>query len=192
MKQLFFTTALIFITLLATAQDTKELKKEVKKLKIEQLKKLKDEAAKADEETATKIAQINVKKAELDRLNNEDIKKRDEGIAYFEEQLRKVKKDRPDVNAAKPERASTKCSFSVQVGAYRSKDLAQYIENNPNFGIETDEKGYKKYMLGFFTSYWEAKSFSKYLNQIGAQTYVVGFYNGKRIPDLKDMTDCTF
>lgn len=195
MKQILLSiTFILFVTYQSNAQgnNDKELKKEVKKLKIEQLKKLKDEAAKADEESANKMAQINTKKAELDRLNNEDIKKRDEGIAYFEEQLRKVKKDRPDVNATKPDRSNTKCSFSIQIGAYKNKDLAQYIENNPNFGIETDEQGYKKYMLGFFTSYWEAKKFSEYLNQLGAQTYVVGFYNGKRVPDLKDMTDCTF
>lgn len=192
MKHLFFLLACILVLNVSNAQTEKELKKEVKKLKIEQLKKLKDEAAKADEESANKMTQINTKQAELDRLKNEEIKKRDDGIAYFEEQLRKVKKERPDVNAAKPDRANTKCSFSVQIGAYKSKDLTQYMESNPNFGIETDENGYKKYLLGFFTSYWEAKKFSEYLNKLGAQTYVVGFYNGKRVPDLKDMTDCTF
>jgi hypothetical protein len=189
---LIFILLFVFTYSKAQTQDDKALKKEVRKLKIEQLKKLNEQIAQAEQENNEKMAQITTKRNELNRLNEDEIKKRDEGIAYLEEKMRKAKKDRPEVNATKPDRANTKCSFSVQIGAYKNKDLTQYMESSPHFGIEIDEQNFKKYTLGFFTSYWEAKSFSKYLNQMGAQTYVVGFYNGKRIPDLKDMTDCTF
>jgi DNA repair exonuclease SbcCD ATPase subunit len=174
------------------AQDMKELKKQVKKLKIEDLKNLKNQEQKLEEDFIQKQQEINNKKAQLDKTNKEEIKKRNEGIAYLEEQVRKIKKDRTEVNASKKDRNNTKCSFSVQIGAYKNKDLTQYMESNPNFAVESNEEGYKKYMLGFFTSYWEAKSFSKYLNNLGAQTYVAGFYDGKRVPELKDMTDCAF
>jgi hypothetical protein len=174
-----------------TKEETAQLKKEIGKLSVEKLKQMKDERASLDEQAATRNAQIVQKRAELGNIQN-DITKKDDGIEYLEEQLRKLKGQIGEVNGTKQGRGSHDCAFSVQIGAYKNQDLTRYMEQHPNFGVETDESGFKKYTIGYFTSYWEAKSFSKYLDQTGAQTYVVGFFKGKRIPDLKDMTQCTF
>lgn len=173
--------------------EIKKLKKELENLykKPEQFKQLKDESNTLEGDITAKNAQIVQKKADIETLNK-DIIKKDEAIEYLEEQLRKAKKDHPEVNASKQGRGTGDCIFSVQIGAYKNRDLTQYMDNNPNFGVESDTDGFKKYTLGFFTSYWEAKNWSKYLDSHGAVTYVVGFYKGKRVPDLKDMTQCTF
>lgn len=174
-----------------TKEETAQLKKELSKFSVEKLKQMKNELASLDEQAATRNAQIVQKRTEVGNIQG-DVAKKDEGIEYLEEQLRKLKGQLGEVNGTKQGRGNHDCSFSVQIGAYKNQDLTRYMEQHPNFGVERDESGFKKYTIGYFTSYWEAKSFSKYLDQTGAQTYVVGFYKGKRIPDLKDMTQCTF
>jgi hypothetical protein len=200
LKRFLTNTLVIFAWLILTegsawAQLSKEeeakLKKELKTLKIEQLKQLRNQQFDLDEQVSTRNAQIIQKRADVDNAQK-DSQKKDEGIEYLEEQLRRLKGQVGEVNATKQGRGNHECAFSVQIGAYKNRDLMQYMEKHPNFGVETDESGYKKYLMGYFTSYWEAKSLSKYLDKAGAQTYVVGFYKGKRIPDLKDMTQCTF
>ncbi|MCU0445675.1 MAG: hypothetical protein MUE85_12245 [Microscillaceae bacterium] len=200
MKKILTKTALILglITLLIEAtwaqlskEEEAKLRKELKSLKIEQLKQLRNQQFDLDEQASTRNAQIVQKRADVNNAQK-DLQKKDEGIEYLEEQLRKLKGQVGEVNATKQGRGNHECAFSVQIGAYKNRDLTQYMEKHPNFGVETDESGYKKYLMGYFTSYWEAKSLSKHLDKAGAQTYVVGFYKGKRIPDLKDMTQCTF
>ncbi len=169
-----------------------ELLKEIKAFKRnpEQLKNMKQEDAKlnTDLENA-RVSTLN-KKSELNKLNQE-LSKKDEAIEALQERLRKLRGEMGEVNAARQGRGGSDCEFSVQIGAYENRDLTQYMDNNPNFMVE-QSNGLKKYILGYFTSYWEAKSFSKYLDQGGAQSYVVGYYKGIRVPDLKDMTQCTF
>lgn len=191
-----FIILLVIFSLPAFAQDKAEKKKllaEIKALNknLNQFKQMKEEDSQLNADILEKTRQISQRKSDTN-TSAEDIKKKDEGIEYLEEQLRKLKKQYPDVNASKQGRGSHDCAFSVQIGAYKSKDLTQYMDNNANFGVETNDAGVKKYTLGYFTSYWEAKSFSKHLDGAGAQSYVVGFYKGQRIPDLKDMTQCTF
>ena len=174
-------------------EQKKQLQKEVAALAkdLEGFQKQKKELARLDEDATAKNAQALQKKADAQKMEK-DLQQKDESIAYYEEQLRKLQKDRPEVNATSQERANRDCIFSVQVGAYKNKDLTQYMDKSTNFIVEQGEEGFKKYMLGYFTSYWEAKNFSKYLDKAGAQSYVVGFYKKKRVPDLKDMTQCTF
>ncbi len=201
-KFFIFTLAFAFITCISLAffpkntyaqlskDEKKKLLAEIKKISPESLKKMKEEAenppqkAKNDEALATK------RLAKQNALIESS--KKDESVVYLEEKMRTFKKENPDVNASKQQRTNEKCAFSVQIGAYKNQDLTQYMEKSPNFGVESDESGMKKYVLGYFSSYWEAKYFSKYLDSLGGKSYVVGFYQGKRIPDLKDMTDCTF
>lgn len=173
--------------------EVKQFRKELKALKkdLSRFKSMKEEDSSLEEKVSEKLAYIVQKKAELANWK-QDLSKKDDGIVYLQEQLRKLQKDVGEVNATTQGRGDHDCSFSVQIGAYKNKDLTQYMDQQPNFGVEEGEGGFKKYTLGFFTSYWEAKSLSKYLNAQGAQTYVVGFYKGERIPDLKDMTQCTF
>lgn len=172
-------------------EEIKALKKEIKALSanLSAYKKMKDDDLAWDQQVNKKHQEILSKKAQVNTFSN-DLKKKDDAIEYLQEQINKLKGD--EVNATRQGRGNHDCAFSVQIGAYNNTDLTQYMDNHPNFGVEIGESGLKKYTLGYFSSYWEAKSFSKYLDSKGAITYVVGFYKGERVPDLKDMTQCTF
>jgi len=174
-------------------QEKKQLQKEIADLtkNMENFAMQKKEVAKMQESQTAKNALLIQKKADAQNMAKQ-VQEKDESITYYEEQLRKMQKDRPEVNATNQDRGKRDCVFSVQIGAYKNKDLTQYMDKNENFAVEKSEDGLKKYMLGYFTSYWEAKTFSKYLDKAGAQSYVVGFYKKQRVPDLKDMTQCTF
>jgi Rad3-related DNA helicase len=169
-----------------------ELVSEIKGFKRnpEKLKEIKQESTTLDAQLATAKETTVRKKADLNELNRE-LGKKDEAIESLQERLRRLRGEMGEVNAARQGRGGSDCEFSVQIGAYENRDLTKYMDNNPNFLVEQSD-GLKKYILGYFTSYWEAKSFSKHLDKSGAQTYVVGYYKGARIPDLKDMTQCTF
>ncbi len=176
-----------------TKEQKKQLQKEIASLSknMESFAKMKKEVTQIDEDIKVRNAQLLQKKA--DAQNTEKaLAEKDESIAYYEEQLRKIQKDRPEINATGQSRKVRDCIFSVQIGAYKNLDFSKYLDNNPNFIVEQSEGGMKKYMLGYFTSYWEAKNFSKYLDKAGAVSYVVGYYKKTRVPDLKDMTQCTF
>lgn len=171
--------------------ETRALQSELKDLQydLERYKAMKEENDDLENQTTSLQSQISQKKQQ-ESSGAQDLQKKDEAIEYMQEQLRKLRGN--EVNATKDGRGSKDCAYSVQIGAYKNKDLTQYMDRQPYFTVESDESGYKKYLMGYFTYYWEAKAFSKYLNQNGAQSYVVGFYKDKRIPDLKDMTQCTF
>lgn len=175
------------------AQTDSQIQNELQRLyeNPEELYRLKQESLSIGREIETKKSAVVAKKDELSELLRAN-KKQDEALQTYREQLTTLRSKNPEVNATRQGRKEGKCSFSVQIGAYKNKDLTQYMESNPNFLVEVDSNGFKKYLLGYFTSYWEALSFSKHLNQNGAQSYVAGFLWGKRIPDLKDMTECIF
>jgi hypothetical protein len=79
----------------------------------------------------------------------------------------------------------------VQVGAFRNKDLAKYLDNNPNFSGDTDQDGARKYTLGYFKNYWEADNFKKYLREMGvSDAWLVSYKDGKRVP-IKDVLEGT-
>lgn len=175
-----------------TKEELKSLKAEIKGLKsnLNRFKLMKEEDQQLNRQIQQKLGEVKQDRSSLGNLNGEASKK-DESIEYLQERINKLPPN--EVNATKQGRGAHDCAFSVQIGAYNNTDLTQYMDNNANFGVEIDQNnGLKKYTLGYFTSYWEAKSFSSFLNGTGAQTYVVGYYKGDRIPDLKDMTQCTF
>ena len=81
--------------------------------------------------------------------------------------------------------------FKVQVGAFRNKNLAKYLDNNPNFSGDTDEDGSRKYTLGYFVDYWEADNFKLYLREMGVKdAWLVSYRDGKRVP-IKDVLEGT-
>ena len=81
--------------------------------------------------------------------------------------------------------------FKVQVGAFRNRNLAKYLDNNPNFSGDTDADGSRKYTLGYFDGYWEADNFKKYLREMGVKdAWVVSYRDGKRVP-IKEVIEGT-
>lgn len=87
---------------------------------------------------------------------------------------------------------SAEVLFRVQIGAYRNQRLAVALSGRGNFFMDDSPQGIKRYMLGTFGSYWEAKGFANELNNSGAQAFVVGYLEGKRIENLKQMPEKFF
>jgi hypothetical protein len=76
--------------------------------------------------------------------------------------------------------------FKVQIGAFKNKNLAKYLDNSPNFSGDIDQDGTKKYTLGYFSDYWEANRFKKYLREMGVKdAWIVSYKDGQRV-EIKD------
>ncbi len=76
--------------------------------------------------------------------------------------------------------------YKVQIGAFRNKDLTKYFENNSNFSGDVDKDGTKKYTLGYFSNYWEADHFKKYLREMGVKDAWIVAYKGSQRIEIKD------
>ncbi len=98
--------------------------------------------------------------------------------------------EEPAANAAKGKTISMKgVVFKVQIGAFRNKDLSKYFDNNDNFSGEKDEDGTQKITLGYFSDYWEADTFKKYLREMGVKdAWIVPYRDGVRV-DIKDVLE---
>jgi|GEM_PF-2346276 len=77
--------------------------------------------------------------------------------------------------------------FSIQIGAFNQSTISEVFKNNTvELKVETDPSGFKKYMLGGYTSYEDAAASRKKLRQMGAKdAWIVAYKNGGRVP----MTD---
>jgi hypothetical protein len=76
--------------------------------------------------------------------------------------------------------------YKVQIGAFKNKNLEKYLENHVNFSGDIDDDGTKKYTLGYFSDYWEADNFKKYLREMGVRdAWIVSYKDGKRV-SMKD------
>lgn len=87
----------------------------------------------------------------------------------------------------RPSLANTKAFFRVQIGAYRNKRLAKNLNTKYKFITEVGGNGLKKYLIGDFPSYEEAKKLTQYLARKGAQAFVVGYLDNKRLSSLRQM-----
>lgn len=165
-------------------EETKALLIEIKQLKkdLPRFQAMKIENGQLSSKIISQEQTLSQKQAEQAKYSDKLLKEKDEAIEYEESLLK-------DLLANKK---NTRCAFAVQIGAYQSRDLSQYSSQYPKFIVEPGDDGLKKYSIGIFESYHEARAFSRFLNSVGAQTYVVGFYSGSRVPDLRDMTECTF
>ncbi|NJL13818.1 MAG: SPOR domain-containing protein [Microscillaceae bacterium] len=83
--------------------------------------------------------------------------------------------------------SSAKAYFRVQIGAYRNAKLATALAENTRFFIEDHPNQMKRFLLGNFTSYWEAQKLVDKLKKEGAQAFVVGYLNNTRLANLKEM-----
>ncbi len=74
-------------------------------------------------------------------------------------------------------------------GLSKTKTLAKYFDNNPNFGGEATEKGEQRYTIGVFRDYWEADKFKKYMREMGVKdAWIVPFKDGARV-EIKDVLE---
>lgn len=78
--------------------------------------------------------------------------------------------------------------FRVQIGAFEGFDISDYSQDKSDFNIEKDGK-VTKYTLGYFTDYWEADKFKKYVRAMGLKdAWIVAYRDGKRV-DVKDVLE---
>lgn len=76
--------------------------------------------------------------------------------------------------------------FKVQVGAFRKMDIGKYARQSKEFSQE-DMEGLRKYVIGHFRNYEDAKVLKRYLREMGlSDAWIVPYRDGKRVP-LKDV-----
>lgn len=79
--------------------------------------------------------------------------------------------------------------FTVQIGAYRKRDLSNVLEDKKPQEIFEQEQseGVNMYTLRHFRDYWKANQFKKELRAMGLKdAWIVALKDGKRVP-LKEV-----
>jgi hypothetical protein len=139
-------------------------------------------------------------KLEADNAKSQ-LQSKDEKIVQLETQLTELKANsikmpaetnEKDISSNGYERQNASPNgvvFKVQIGAFKNKDLTKYFENNKYFSGEVDSDGTKKYTLGYFSDYWEADNFKKYLREMGVKdAWIVPYKEGNRLK-IKDVLE---
>lgn len=149
------------LTLSYGQEDIKEWKHKLKQLTPEQYKQLVAENEHLKNEASSKNAQI----------------------AQLEKELAETA-EKPKVETVVS--PTSGIVYKVQIGSFKNKHLAVYLNEHKNFSGDTDEDGTRKYTLGEFKDYWEADNFKKYLREMGVKdAWIVSYKNGKRVA-IKD------
>lgn len=190
----------------------KEWAKKKKELDPMQLKKIVEENdALKDEKTIDKQLITNLEsklkvkeelnrsmQTELDSLRNltsqgtlTKAPAQQQSVAVTEPTKKQTKTTQDNSSAVgKGEKISTKgVVFKVQIGTFRNKDLSKYLDNSKNFSGDLNPDGSRSYTLGYFSDYWEADTFKKYLREMGVtDAWVVAYKDGTRV-SLKDVLE---
>jgi len=201
MKKLLILTLGLIIGYSASAQLSKEEKKEWK-TKYKAYKKDLEGFRDLVEENSTLKSQLSSTKRQLSTLQSQ-MGDKDAKIAEGQDQMTRLRAqltaaqeaERAANNAlgSKPAVTESPMSmdgvvFKVQIGAFEKKDMSKFFENNPMFSGQ-DENGMQKISVGFFRDYWEADTFKKYLREMGVKdAWIVPFKDGKRVP-IKDVLE---
>lgn len=92
-------------------------------------------------------------------------------------------------NSRPGRKASPGVVYKVQIGIFKNKKLEKYIYNNKFFNGDIDQDGARKYTLGYFTDYWEADNFKKYMRAMGVyDAWIVAYKDGNRV-NIKDVLE---
>lgn len=192
-------TLFLAVICLLSAVSTASAQGEDKKTRKEWAKKLK----KMDPLEFKKIVEEGREAAEDNRKLRETVaelqKDLDSKAAENEDLKAQLKKLNNIASASKPEKNTVDATravvqrpgdqgliFKVQIGAFKNKNLTKYLDNNPNFSGDIDQDGTKKYTLGYFSDYWEADHFKKYLREMGVKdAWIVSYKDGQRV-EIKD------
>lgn len=204
--------ALLFVVSLmvlpeATQAQEKLSRKERKRLKKEQkawLKEMKKMGAQEFQQLQEKQKEVKARAAELESelaSVKGQLDGKDSQIRQLKDQIRRLETQLQEARAeleAQPEVENVPVVsneydqglvFRVQIGAYRDKNLEQYLSTSENFNGETDPQGLQIYTLGNFRDYWEADKFKKYLRAMGVKdAWIVPYRDGNRVP-IKDVLE---
>ena len=96
-------------------------------------------------------------------------------------------------SAAKPipvnEKLPEGLIFKVQIGAFRNPIPQDLFKGMAPITGETTPQGFTRYTAGLFTTFATADKVKEEIRALGYKdAFVVGFYNGKRIPMAEAMT----
>jgi flagellar motor protein MotB len=142
--------------------------------------------AKRKSDSLSKIAQEYKQK---ETQNNEEMQKIQDERTKNQEMVRKLEEDLK-ASAEKKEVPQEGTFFSIQIGAFNqggSSSLHDLFKQNAiHLKVEDDPSGFKKYVVGGYTSYEQASAARKKFMQMGAKgAWIVAYKNGSRVP----MTD---
>jgi hypothetical protein len=176
-------------------EETKRLQAELKAL-AKSPEKLKAQKAESEELSVTenvRNAQLIDMKAKLKKQENE-IAKADNDILTSKLAVDKLSvalqtPTPPKTGAGNVNKNTTqsRAIYRVQIGAYINPNIAQVMQSQESFEIEPMDTGMKRYLVGKFVSYQEANRFTQKLRAVGAQAFMVGYLDGKRLGNLKEM-----
>jgi len=167
--------------------------KEMKKMGAQEFQKLQAQQKEVRERAAELESELASVKGELDGKDSE-IRQLKDQIRRLETQLEEARAElaaQPEVEENVPlsNEYDEGLVFRVQIGAYRDKNLEQYLSTSENFNGETDPQGLQIYTLGNFRDYWEADKFKKYLRAMGVKdAWIVPYRDGNRVP-IKDVLE---
>lgn len=157
-------------------QELKDFYKNPKKFK-----QLKQQGALLDSQLQAKQAYINQLKAMFDEYADRTETAIPQ-VAALENQQRYWKRQ--------AKRNQSGVYFKVQIATLKEFAKVNFTIQKTYLLIEPDSKEKKRYLLGNFKSYKEAKRFSDFLHRHeGLDCYVVGYEHGKRIASLSGYMD---
>jgi uncharacterized small protein (DUF1192 family) len=196
-KILLLVLGLFFIGSEASAQlskrEAKEWKKKMRKMDPSDFKNLMDEnnalkgkVSGLDGQVMSLQSRLGDKDAKISELQNE-IKRIETELAASKKKAAAEEDKSLDISS-RATRTAKGVEFRVQIGAYRNKDLTKFIDNGESFSGETDGN-LMQYTLGYFTDYWEADKFKKYLREMGVKdAWIVPYKDGHRVP-MRDVLE---
>ena len=175
-----------------TKEEAKKLQNELKTL-AKNPQKLKSAKIELEELSVTE----NMRNAQTLDLQAK-IKKQENELKSLEEDInnQKVELNKMSIALQAPQKVkvnkiptNARAIYRVQIGAYRNAEIAQTLQSTDNFEIEPieSENGMKRYLVGKFTSFQEANKLVQKLRKTGAQAFAVGYLDGKRLGNLKEM-----
>lgn len=184
------TLVLIFVSQFAVSQDDKKVwAKKMKETDPLEFKRIFEEnASLQSEKTGLTNALAESQKA---------VSEKETEISELKKQLEEAKTAAPAESATPTiesvvphvEPNAQGVIFKVQIGAFKNKDLTKYFDNSKFFSGDVDNDGTKKYTVGYFSEYWEANNFKKYLREMGVKDAWIVPYKGKERLNIKDVLE---
>lgn len=175
-------------------KEQKQRLKELKKMSAEDFQKAQNVQNELKETTSNLEGQVSNLKSQLNNKDSE-VKQLQDQVRRLETELQQAKANaaaspkQPEENIPLSNKYDEGLVFRVQIGAFRDKNLEQYLHTSDNFNGEKDEQGLQIYTLGNFRDYWEADKFKKYLRAMGVKdAWIVPFRDGGRVP-LKEVLE---
>lgn len=167
-----------------TEKEKKDLKNQLSALArpVDNYKAFKDKIRESKE-------RLDAAKSESNRLNSQLNQKNGE-LSDKRLEINELKKELEDLRDRSKNDARRNIYFRVQIAAFQKSDpLAVYFENFPDFIKVDASQDYRKYTVGKYDQYGEAKKLERYLLDQGAQVFVVAYENGNRVDNITSLPD---